>query len=236
MTTTRHQVPLERASDHVWRALGTTLVLLAAVSCSSTGAAVSRLQARNREVIGRLAVALSAPTPEVKAELLADYGQMDPDRPSPEWTAKLQEAQKARAQELRGHFETTTSLEALLTHKEFVLRAELYEELATPHGKILLREALRKLQAEFDQGRKQARNRATELVALDRKIREALEQLDRNGRDIQEYLDLPWYKRLWTDVQGLDREKLKQMGEQLKEIKERLEPLLSGFLDRGEER
>lgn len=64
--------------------------------------------------------------------------------------------------------------------------------------------------------------RSNDIVALYIKLTEAIDVLHRNGDDISKYLGQSPLKRLMTDVNGMDKEKLKQVGDDLKVIQQRI--------------
>ncbi len=64
--------------------------------------------------------------------------------------------------------------------------------------------------ARFD-----AESKAITKLYLD--LIRALAALRKNGADIQDYLDMAWHERLFTDVKGMDEAKLKEIGEDLSE-------------------
>lgn len=72
--------------------------------------------------------------------------------------------------------------------------------------------------AEADRRRAEATLTAGGL----QRVVDALAALRANGADIQEYLELPWWRRLYTDVKGMDREQLDAIGNDLDAIRTRL--------------
>lgn len=63
---------------------------------------------------------------------------------------------------------------------------------------------------------------SNDVVALYIKLIEAIDVLHKNGEDISKYLNQSPLERLRTDVTGMDKEKLKQIGNDLKVIQQRI--------------
>ena len=90
-----------------------------------------------------------------------------------------------------------------------------------------------RLQTEFNDDADDTARRADLLQKLDGKFADATKALHANGKDIQRYLDLGFFERLFTNVRGMDTTKLKQIGEDLKSISERVAPGVSRAVDGG---
>lgn len=103
----------------------------------------------------------------------------------------------------------------------------------TDAQRIYLNAQTARLQTEFNHEADDAIHRANLLKTLDGRIADAAKALHENGQDIQRYLELGFFERLFTDVRGMDTTKLKQIGDDLKSLSERLAPGLSGALQGG---
>ena len=68
------------------------------------------------------------------------------------------------------------------------------------------------------------RRHRQQAVVHDRSIGDVDHALHVNGADIQEYLGLNDFQRLRTDISGMDRATLEQIGEDLKALRERFKP------------
>jgi len=84
-----------------------------------------------------------------------------------------------------------------------------------------------RIQTEFNVEADDTARRAALLKELDAKLVAAAKALHTNGKDIQRYLDLGFFERLFTDVRGMDPARLKQIGEDLKSVAQRLAPGVS---------
>ena len=98
---------------------------------------------------------------------------------------------------------------------------------------IYLNAELARIQTQFNEEADDDAGRAALLRALDGKLADAAKALHENGKDIQRYLNLGVLERLFTDVQGMDTTKLKQIGEDLKSISGQLAPGVSRLTDGG---
>jgi hypothetical protein len=99
--------------------------------------------------------------------------------------------------------------------------------------KIYLNAQTARLQTEFNDEAADSARRAGILRALDGKFADATKALHENGQDIQRYLDMGFFERLFTDVRGMDTTKLKQIGEDLKSLSQRIAPGMSGAIQGG---
>jgi hypothetical protein len=57
--------------------------------------------------------------------------------------------------------------------------------------------------------------------------------LHENGQDIQRYLDMDFFERVFTNVRGMNTTKLKQIVEDLRSLSERVTPGISGAIQGG---
>jgi hypothetical protein len=64
--------------------------------------------------------------------------------------------------------------------------------------------------------------RMNNIAELNLKLIEAIHELHENGKDISTYLNMGYFDRLVTDVRGMDKERLTQIGDDLKVIQNRL--------------
>lgn len=90
-----------------------------------------------------------------------------------------------------------------------------------------------RIQTEFNDEADDTARRADLLEKLDGKLADAAKALHANGTDIQRYLDLGFFERLFTNVRGMDTTRLKQIGEDLKSLSQRVAPGVSGAVDGG---
>jgi hypothetical protein len=92
---------------------------------------------------------------------------------------------------------------------------------AQAHARMLNAQ-LAEIQEEFFMESEADALRGRDLAALYLKLVEAVRALRENGVDILRYLELGRLERAWTDVHGMDPEKLKAIGDDLKGIADRL--------------
>ena len=135
----------------------------------------------------------------------------------------LRTGREARAARYRTEIGSAqgASLRALV--KERAARADFATRPGDePNRTILLNAQLGQIQEAFFLESETDAFRGRDLAALYRKLVEAVRALHENGVDIQRYLDLGRLERAWTDVQGMDPEKLKAIGDDLKGLADRL--------------
>jgi len=128
----------------------------------------------------------------------------------------------------------------LASHRAATLRAQSAAGLAQIEAKarysdatsrqIYLRAELARIQTRFQEEADEAIARAEALVALHGQLVDAVHILHENGKDIQRYLSMGFFERLFTDVKGMDPEKLKAMGEDLQALSEPLRSLSHGMI------
>lgn len=99
--------------------------------------------------------------------------------------------------------------------------------------RIYLNGRTARIQTEFNDEADDTARRAALLQALDGKLADAAKALHANGQDIQRYLDLGFFERLFTDVRGMDTTTLRQIGDDLRSISQRLAPGLGGAVEGG---
>jgi hypothetical protein len=84
--------------------------------------------------------------------------------------------------------------------------------------KRVLNERLATIDAEFYTHWDADVDRARDLERYQGAMARAISALQRNGEDIQAYLELNWFQRLYTDVRGMDTAALEKIGTDLKAI------------------
>jgi hypothetical protein len=81
----------------------------------------------------------------------------------------------------------------------------------------------RRILAELERAQSAREQRITELLALYDALQASAAALAKNQAQLGEYLELSSLERLVTDVKGLDREELKRLGDELKELRQAVE-------------
>jgi hypothetical protein len=99
--------------------------------------------------------------------------------------------------------------------------------------KIYLNAQTARLQTEFNNEAVDSARRADILKTLEGKFADAAKALHENGQDIQRYLDMDFFERVFTNVRGMNTTKLKQIGEDLRSLSERVTPGISGAIQGG---
>jgi len=91
-----------------------------------------------------------------------------------------------------------------------------------PRCRIVLNNRLSIIELDYRAKRDESLQKADDLNKLHIEFSKAFAALRKNGEDIQKYLELSWFKRLFQDVKGMDSEQIKKIGEDLKTISARL--------------
>ena len=192
------------------------LLAVSAVGCANY-APVASLHRQHQAYLEQLEVQLSL-DPERRRQLESMAN------PSPKVREDLLgQGREARADWYRATFGSARAASVRALSKAVIAKAELGTRSGDEETRAtLLNARLGQIQEEFFMESGADALRAKDLSALYLKLVEAVRALRANGVDIQRYLDLGWLERAWTDVHGLDPEKLKAIGDDLKGIAERL--------------
>ena len=137
-------------------------------------------------------------------------------KPDKEKPAFLDQIKKQRAQELKSKL---SSIKTAVKSKKLFEAAAVVE--AVPEGQAR-QNKLAELEIEYYKEIDPLASHFNNVAELYLKLIEAIHALHENGQDISTYLNLGSFDRLVTDVKGMDKEELKQIGDDLKVIQKRL--------------
>lgn len=223
--------------------LACALLLLGATTGCANYGAVADLNASNQFLLLSLETQLSVdafdgePVKDARAllepvrpEKLAKLGEKEQKELLAEWKTDVDAARTEWIANLEKEFSDTKEALGAALAKEGRAQAELgrFPGLGRKDRATLLNASRAEIQAEYYEQIDAIAQRAADIAKLELALIMAVRTLRENGEDIQQYLELPWWKRVGADVKGMDREQLKQIGEDLKSLQKKLGPALAG--------
>lgn len=194
------------------------LVLVAGAAGCYSHEPILKLNRSNREYLERLEIRLS-----LSSEQAAEYAMLaEADKP-----AFLQAKRRANLEELRELFADTSAVKArlMLDLSAVYARHGVAEGTVAAERPASLNFELAQLQERYYRELDDQKRRAVIADALEDLIT-ALQALRQSGERIDEYLDMGFFARTFTEARALDREKLEEIADDLKAVGERLKPLL----------
>lgn len=215
---------MKRASTAILWSLG-TLLLLPQVGCVNYGA-LATAQRNNIDYLWRLEVCLSHDDESSRVEFATKY---------PNFASLSAEARQLALAELSAVRQVMLDrTRESLIRQNFAsawARAAFRSQAAILGGATAptsgaQAEIQRRLYEEIDATQTQV----DEIMNLHGKMLQALAALRNAGFQNLDYFEMSRFGRLFTDVEGLDRDKLKQIGEDLEAVGRRLKPRFEDLL------
>jgi hypothetical protein len=192
------------------------LLAVGAVGCASY-APVASLNRQHQTYLERLEAQLS-----LDAEGRRQLESMTTATPEAR-DELLKKGREARAAWYRTEFGSTRAASLRALSRAGIAKAEVATRSGDEQARAtLLNGYLWQIQEEFFEESEADALRGRDLAALYLKLVEAVRALRENGVDIQRYLELGRVERAWTDVRGMDPEKLKAIGDDLKGLADQL--------------
>lgn len=215
----------------MWKPIPPLLsVLLVGTGCAEY-AAIAQLNRANQSYLAALEQRLSLDGTEKQT--------FEARKTAPDFDEELflKDARKVYAGKLREKLASPRAATLRALSKAGIAKIEAESRFLDPIARrTYLNAELARIQTEFQEEVDAETARAEALVALYLKWGDALYLLRENGRDIQQYLDLGSIERTYTQVKGMNTEKLKQIADDLKTLSRRLEPVVQRGINGGAKR